>query len=184
MQDFDTQPPVDREVIEAWFEKRVLPLGLRPADSNEELMWEAAIHAAVKPFLTNYARALRGLLDQENWRRGHCPVCGGIPDFSFMEKSGGARWLLCSRCDTEWLFQRLQCPFCSNEDQNTLAYFTDDRGIYRLYVCDRCNRYIKAIDLRSAPPDTTLLIERLWTPDLDREAAEKGYRPGWADEVT
>lgn len=115
-------------------------------------------------------------MDQERWRRNYCPICGGHPDFAFLEKELGARWLLCSRCDTEWLFQRLQCPYCGNQTQKDLAYFTDDEGLYRLYVCEQCHKYIKAIDLRVAKSDILLPLERLFTLDMDRQAQEKGYQ--------
>ena len=55
---------------------------------------------------------------------------------------------MCSKCAAEWLFQRLECPYCGTQDQNTLAYFTDDKGLYRLYICEHCRHYLKAIDLR------------------------------------
>jgi len=117
-------------------------------------------------------------VDQERWRRQYCPVCGGPPDFAYLDKDAGARWLLCSRCDAEWLFQRLQCPYCGSQDQSALAYFTDDEGLYRLYVCEQCKRYLKAIDLRQTESEILLPLERLLTFELDVQARGKGYRPG------
>ena len=89
----------------------------------------------------------------------------------------GARWLLCSRCDTEWSFQRLECPYCGTKEQSALSFFTDEEGPYRLYVCDQCKCYLKAIDLRKAKDDIPLPLERLYTIDLDRQAKEYGYHP-------
>ncbi len=94
---------------------------------------------------------------------------------AFLEKEVGARWLLCSRCDTEWLFQRLECPYCGTNEPNALSFFPDDEGLYRLDVCDQCKCYLKAIDLRKAKDDTLLPLERLYTMDLDRQAKENGY---------
>ena len=90
----------------------------------------------------------------------------------------GLRGLLCSRCDAEWLFQRLQCPYCGTQNQAALAYFTDDEGVYRLYVCEQCHKYIKTIDLRHT--ESEVLVERVLTLDMDRQAQEKGYKPGWS----
>ena len=117
------------------------------------------------------------MVDQENWRRGFCPVCGGNPDIAFLDTERGARWLVCSRCDAEWVFQRLQCPYCGCTDQNALAYFTDDKGSYRLYVCEQCKHYLKAIDLRQAEEGVLMPLERLFTLDIDRQAQEDGYSP-------
>ena len=116
-----------------------------------------------------------GNVDQERWRRGYCPVCGGSPDFAYLDKERGSRWLVCSRCDTEWLFQRLQCPYCNTQDQNQLAYLTDNDGRYRLYVCDNCQQYLKAIDLQRAKGEVIIYLERLFTLYLDAQAREYGY---------
>ena len=165
-----------KEAVKAWFEGTELPSTILADDVNENL-FAAIIHATLKPFLVSHAKTLIGFVDQEHWRREYCPICGGSPDFAFLDKERGSRWLLCSRCDTEWLFQRLQCPYCGTQDQNALAYFTDDEGLYRLYVCEKCKRYLKAIDLRRAEAEVLLPLERLHTLDIDRQAQEQGYSP-------
>lgn len=165
-----------KEVVKAWFEGTELPSTILAEDVNENLL-AAIIHATLKPFLLSHAKTLTGFVDQEHWRREYCPICGGSPDFAFLDKERGSRWLLCSRCDTEWLFQRLQCPYCGTQNQNALAYFTDDKGLYRLYVCEKCKRYLKAIDLRQAEAEVLLPLERLYTLDIDRQAQEQGYSP-------
>ena len=115
-------------------------------------------------------------MPQEAWYKRYCPVCGGGPDFAFLDKErDGARWLLCSRCDAQWLFYRLVCPHCGNDDQHSLAYLTDDTGLYRLYVCEKCRRYLKTIDLRKTEAEVLLPLERILTLDLDRQAHESNY---------
>jgi FdhE protein len=168
---------LSKRVLRAWFKKARLPSTIA-VDSNEYLLLEAILHATLKPFLVSHAKTLISLVNQERWRRDYCPVCGGKPDFAFLDKERGARWLLCSRCDTEWLFQRLQCPYCGTDNQKDLSYFTDDEGIYRLYVCEQCHKYIKAIDLRATKTEVLASLERLLTLDMDRQAQEKGYQPG------
>jgi FdhE protein len=71
----------------------------------------------------------------------------------------------------------LQCPYCGTQDQNALAYFTDDKGLYRLYVCEQCKHYLKAIDLRQAEAEVLFPLERFYTVDMDRQAQEQGYKP-------
>jgi FdhE protein len=163
-----------REVVRNWFDGDKLP-PLATGESIDENLLRTIIQATLRPFLLSYSRALYGLIDQERWYRRCCPVCGGAPDFAFLDKERGARWLVCSRCDAEWRFQRLECPYCGNQDQNSLAYFADDEGLYRLYVCERCKGYLKAIDLRQAKDDALLPLERVLTSEMDRQAREKGY---------
>ncbi len=168
--------PVTEETVKAWFNGTELPPDTVTADVNEALLREI-IHASLKPYLLGYSTALLKLVNQENWRRGYCPVCGGIADFGFLDAERGSRWLVCSRCDAEWLFQRLQCPYCGTTDQNTLSYFTDDEGLYRLYVCEQCKHYLKIIDLRQAKSGVLIPLERLLTLDMDKQAREHGYSP-------
>ena len=178
----ESRPSLSKEMVKAWFEGASLP-PLTEADDVSEHLLETIIHATLNPFLVSYSKALLGLVNQERWRRGYCPICGGNPDFAFLDKERGARWLLCSRCDAEWLFQRLECPYCGTHDQDALAYFTDDEGLYRLYVCERCKRYLKTIDLRQAKSEVLLPLERLFTFNIDAQAQEYGYSPcdrAWA----
>ncbi len=114
-----------------------------------------------------------------SWRRGYCPICGGKPNFAFLDKERGARWLLCSRCDAQWLFQH-----CGTQDQNALAYFSSDDGLYRLYVCEQCKSYVKAIGLRQTEAEILLPLERVLTADMDRQAQEKGYISGGTSTVS
>lgn len=173
-----------KKVVRAWFERTKLPATIPLDNVNEYLLLEAIIHATLWPFLVSHSKALLSLIDQERWRREYCPICGGQPDFAFLDKERGARWLVCSRCDTEWLFQRLQCPYCGTQNQDALAYFTDDEGVYRLYVCEQCHKYIKAIDLRCTESEVSLPLERVLTVDMDRQAQEKGYQPSHSEPPT
>ena len=162
-----------KENAAAWFEGTRLPI----AEDVDEALWEFMIHTAIKPFLASHGEALLHLVDQELWRRGSCPVCGGSPDFSYLDKERGARWLLCSRCDAGWLFQRLECPYCGTQDQNALSFLMDDKGLYRLYVCHQCQHYLKTIDLRQIEDEVLLPLERLLTLDMDIQAQKDGYSP-------
>ena len=133
------------------------------------------LNQTLHPFLGNYAQALQPLLDGTTWFSQNCPVCGGQADFSYLSEENGARYLLCPRCDTEWLFKRLECPFCGNTDNKTWGYYPGEDGSYRLYVCDQCNHYLKTLDLREKKPDTSLIIERILTVAMDLAARERGY---------
>jgi len=136
----------------------------------------SVLQATFYPLLTTYSNELSPMIKQESWYQRYCPICGGSPDLAFLDKERGARWLLCSRCDTKWLYHRLVCPYCGNDEQKTLAFFTDDKGLYRLYVCDKCHHYIKAIDTRKSETEILLPLARVLTLDMDRQAQEMKYQ--------
>jgi FdhE protein len=173
------RPSLSKETARAWYEGARLPLPKAASDASEALL-TLIIHGAFRPFLIRHCEALLKLVNLEQWRRGYCPICGGNPDFAFLDKERGGRWLVCYRCDAEWPFQRLQCPYCGTQNQDDLAYFTNDKGLYRLHVCERCRSYLKTIDLRQTEHEVLLPLERYLTLDIDAQAHQDGYRPGSA----
>jgi FdhE protein len=133
---------------------------------------------SLRPLLRAQAQALSPYVDDSLWYRGCCPVCGGEPDIAALEHKSGRRRLLCSRCDSEWTFLRVACPFCGNEDPSQLAYYPGDDKVHRLNVCDRCHRYLKTVDLRETSEERLLPAERILTIDMDFAAQRAGYRVG------
>ncbi len=171
-----SSPVFLEQASRALFAENQLPSCIEPGDGNKNIL-EFALQAALKPFLLNHCQTMFSFVNQEKWRRGYCPICGGSPDFAFLDKENGARWLLCSRCDAEWLFQRLECPGCGTKEAGALTYFTDDEELYRLCVCEHCGCYLKTIDLRRAKKEVLLPLQRLLTLDLDIQAHNDGYHP-------
>jgi FdhE protein len=131
-----------------------------------------------------HADELKNRVDQETWLKGVCPVCGSLPAIQRLVRDDGRRMLRCSLCSTEWYFKRVMCPFCENEDHNTLRYFfvdessPIDKPAFRVDVCDKCKSYIKTLDERKLPesekPD--LYVENLSTLYLDMLAQRDGYK--------
>lgn len=156
---------VTQETIEQWYKGSL---------ENEYLSFVLA--TAIWPLLSRIAEEVMPYIEQELWRRGWCPVCGGQPDFSLLDQKAGSRYLFCSRCDSQWLFKRLECPFCGNDDPSLLAYFTEKSETYRLYVCEICRRWLKAIDLRMKEREILLPLERVLTLYMDQQALRAGYR--------
>jgi FdhE protein len=136
------------------------------------------LSSGLRPFLRARAQDLAPLVDDASWYRGYCPVCGGEPDMAALGKGSGRRRLLCSRCDSEWTFRRLGCPFCGNDEPGQLAHYPSDDHIYRLSVCERCRRYLKTIDLRAAAAEHPLAAERILSAGMDVAAERAGYRGG------
>jgi len=141
---------------------------------NGELL-AFVLNNSLHPFLRAYAQVLAPLIDDRLWYRGRCPICGGQPDLALLEAEMGGRHLLCSRCDSQWLFRRLECPFCSNTEPNKLIYYPSEDEVYRLYVCQVCNRYLKTIDMRRATSKVIPPVERIITVAMDVAAREAGY---------
>ena len=163
-----------KRTVQSWLEGNELPSAAVPEGVSQHLLG-SILQAALWPFLVGYSQGLIKQVNQESWRRHYCPVCGGHPDIAFLEKEQGSRWLVCGRCDAEWLYQRMECPFCGNQEQSSLAYFTDDSGQYRLYVCEKCRKYLKVVDLRQTEERVIINLERLFTLSLDAQARSQGY---------
>jgi len=116
------------------------------------------------PVFELYADKLKHRIEEGKWSKGFCPVCGSSPAMAYLREDDGKRILWCQFCSTQWSFMRLKCPFCSNDDQKTLRYFfTDEDDPHRVYVCDRCKRYLKTVDQRKMenPEDLDLVWENL-----------------------
>ncbi|MFA5316895.1 MAG: formate dehydrogenase accessory protein FdhE, partial [Dehalococcoidales bacterium] len=122
IREMDTGLLLDLKVLERWYSRNVVPRKGLPRGMNRHVMANLIL-STLKPYLVSYQATLIGMVHQDSWRRGYCPVCGGMPDLSYLESKNGARWLVCSRCDAEWGFQRMECPYCGNLDNKTLAYY-------------------------------------------------------------
>jgi FdhE protein len=149
-----------------------LPAG--PSETQGLLSF-VLIHS-LHPFLQAYAAALTPLMKDEQWYQRLCPVCGGEPDFGYLEKEVGGLRLLCSRCDTVWTYKRGECTFCGNSEKETFAYYLGDDEVYRLYLCDKCKRYLKVLDGRQTSLEPALPVQRIITLGMDISARQEGYR--------
>lgn len=151
-------------------------------ESHLELLNFVLTHT-LHPFLKPYSNALKPILEEQlgsdwdkGWQRGRCPICGGEPDFAFLDGDAGARHLVCARCDNSWLFPRIKCAFCDTTEPSDLSYYPSTDDVHRVYVCLQCKRYLKAVDKRGSPRPVSIEVERVSTMDLDLEAREQGYR--------
>jgi FdhE protein len=144
-------------------------------DAGEATLAEVSVDLALNPYLEWAAEFVLPHVDQQRWRRKYCPVCGGPPDFSYLEEDAGARYLLCSRCSSSWLYHRLGCPFCGTSDHTKISYYLGDDKAYRLYVCQACLRYLKTMDLRGLARQVLFPVERATTLAMDVAAHEAGY---------
>lgn len=89
----------------------------------------------------------------------------------------------CALCGTEWMFQRVLCPSCFEEDPTRLPSFSSDRHAnVRVEACETCRRYVKSLDL-SLDARPIPEVDDLLSISLDLWAAEQGFtrlEPGLA----
>lgn len=135
-----------------------------------------ALNQTLHPILAAHAAAWLPLVKEELWYRPVCPICGGAADFAALLPGGGARRLLCARCDAEWIAPRGACPFCGEAAPGRLGYFAGEDGVHRLYTCESCRRYLKTVDLRELARSVHLPAERILTIGMDVAALAAGYR--------
>lgn len=131
---------------------------------------------SLSPFYSAYTQKVARVNDFSLWRQGHCPVCGQAAVMARHRSTDGARVLFCWLCHAEWLFPRLVCPYCGNNDQDKLRFFyvQDDRAL-QVHVCEQCKRYLKTIDNRALEKDLLLDAEEIATRHLDLLAKNEGY---------
>lgn len=137
-----------------------------------DLFLEECLRPAFEKVVAGYGDVVL----KSKWSEGYCPICGKEPKIGEIKEEEGARFLFCNQCGIEWPFLRIKCPFCGNEEQQTLAYFTvEDDERYRVDVCNECKRYIKIVDFRETKEEPNLDIEDITTLHLDILATEEGY---------
>lgn len=146
-------------------------------DTEEEFfdLVELFLEESLRPSLEIVAQKYADVIACSGWSEGYCPVCGKEPKIGQIRGEEG-RFLFCNQCGFEWHFLRIKCPFCSNEEQQSLAYFTvEGDEQYRVDVCNECKRYIKIVDFRESKREPNLDVEDIATLHLDILANEEGY---------
>jgi len=136
---------------------------------------ELFLEESLRPALEDFAEEYGDIIRNSGWNEGYCPICGKEPKIGEIKGEEG-RFLFCNQCGFEWNYSRVKCPFCGNEEQQTLAYFTvegDER--YRVDVCNICKRYVKMVDFSDSDEKANLDVEDIATLHLDMLAAEEGY---------
>ncbi len=135
---------------------------------------DQVVQVAMGPFLARCAEAILPGLDLSPWNRPRCPLCGGEPDFATITPAAD-RLLICGRCTGQWPYDPLTCPFCGNADRSRITSFTSPEGIYRIYACDVCRRYLKTYDGRRATRPVMVAVDSVKTIPLDAAVLQKGY---------
>ncbi|MFH2076837.1 MAG: formate dehydrogenase accessory protein FdhE [Pseudomonadota bacterium] len=144
-------------------------------DASFDLV-ELFIEESLRPALEQVVARHGDAVTKADWSEGYCPICGREPKIGEIRDEEATRYLFCNQCGFQWSFRRIRCPFCGNEEQQTLAYFTiegDER--YRVDVCNACKRYIKIVDFRETNRKADMDVEDIATLHLDMLANDEGY---------
>jgi formate dehydrogenase maturation protein FdhE len=145
-----------------------------PAPADDGGMVGQVLTLAMRPFLSRCAEVLQQRRDLGIWTHGHCALCGGEPDFAVITPAA-ERHLICSRCTLRWNYEPLTCPYCRNSNRSLITSFATPDGQYRVYACDRCHRYLKALDGRRSSRPVMPLVDTVATLPLDAAAIQRGY---------
>jgi hypothetical protein len=129
---------------------------------------------AMRPFLSRCAEVVQQRPELSGWSHAHCPLCGGEPDLATLDAQGD-RHLVCGRCLLQWRFDPVTCPFCLNSDRGRITSFGTSDGVYRVYGCDACHRYLKACDTRRAGRPLMPVLDGVAMLPLDAAAMQRGY---------
>lgn len=144
------------------------------ADFPEDAAGSFLARTCLQPLAENLQSQLPEAEDQFG---NACPVCGGYPQLAILrpEGDGGRRSLLCSFCLREWLFRRVVCPWCGEEDKEKLPYYSSENCQHvRIQGCDTCHRYLKAVDM-TVNGNAVPLVDEAALAVLDVWAVNHGY---------
>lgn len=137
-----------------------------------------AIFMSLAPFYSAFMKEVSQKVGFTIWRQGYCPICGQTAVMARHRSENGARVLSCWLCHAEWIFPRLECPYCHNKEQKKLRFFyvIGDKA-RQVHVCEECKFYLKTIDGKVMTKDVFLDVEALATGYLDVLARKEGYKP-------
>jgi FdhE protein len=155
----------------------------------EELIQRWLDQEPLNPFESYLARASASPLleslasSPSNFGGGsslQCPACGGLPQLSYFAVSGealvsGPRYLVCSRCATNWVFSRMMCAGCGETNGTRLPIFQEQERFPHVRVdgCQTCQKYLLTLDLRRDTRAVPVVDEIAALP-LDLYARDQG----------
>jgi FdhE protein len=148
-----------------------------PASDDEAGSLDEVLGAAMRPFLSRCAEALQPRQELAHWTHPHCALCGGAPDLGYITPAAD-RHLVCGRCTLNWKYEPLTCPYCGNRERTRVTSFATTDGLYRVYGCDVCRRYLKVYDGRSGSRPVLPMVDSVATLPLDAAAIQRGYSAG------
>ena len=157
------------EIIQRWLDQQ-------PLDAFETYL----ARACASPLLEGASPSPTRGLGQGGGSSLHCPSCGGLPQLSYFAVSGealvsGPRYLVCSRCATNWVFSRMMCASCGESNGTKLPIYQEHEQFPHARVdgCQTCRKYLLTFDLRR---DTRAVpvVDEIASLPLDLYARDQG----------
>lgn len=150
------------------------------APSGAEATAQAHRQFCARAFLTPYAEYLAEHTEPPviEVTPSICPLCGAQPQLGVLrpEGDGTRRTLVCSVCATEWNYGRIGCPACGEGSETNLAiYVAEEVKQVRVEACEKCQAYIKTVDL-SKDGHAVPVVDEIAAVPLDLWAEQKGYK--------
>jgi FdhE protein len=135
------------------------------------------VFSSIRPNLEAYAEKLLPGLDEKDWMKRFCPVCGRLPYMAKLVGDEGRRALCCPACSAEWRYPRIKCANCGTEEQEKLHMLhPEGKSLERCAeVCDNCKRYIKIIDTRKLTEQPVMQLADAGSLHLDVLAQREGF---------
>jgi FdhE protein len=165
-------------------------IALYASENMEDLIQRWLEQKPLNPFETYLARASASPLleasatsssDAGGGSSLKCPSCGGLPQLSYFAVSGealvsGPRYLVCSRCATNWVFSRMTCAACGESTGPKLPIFQEHERFPHVRVdgCQTCRKYLLTFDLRRDTRAVPVVDEIAALP-LDLYARDQGF---------
>jgi FdhE protein len=132
----------------------------------------------MKPCIEKRAEMLKPFIQDLQWTKGYCPICGTLPELSFIKGEAAEKWLMCALCGHQWRFARMMCPFCENLDPEQMEFFSIvGREHERAELCHMCKRYLVSIELGKRPTEPAVEATSLGMVHMDILAQGRGFLP-------
>lgn len=140
-----------------------------------DLLWTLARHS-LKPAFRAWQRQLAPFVHEVDWEKGACFVCGVGATLAELQGNDQEKHLRCGQCGADWMFRRIACMYCHNDDPKRLGFFQLEKGgTVRVETCENCKGYLKIINAFAPNTLESIVIQDLTTLPFDYIAREKGY---------
>lgn len=128
--------------------------------------------ALIQPLLEEIARTIDPSF-YDKWWQASCPICGRIPNVARLRQR--KRYLVCTFCGAEYLYDNFTCVHCNNKDPYSLKFLTiDGKPEFQVDFCTKCKHYIKVINEEPLKDTIPKGLEDMITLDLDLVAKGEG----------
>lgn len=130
---------------------------------------------ALRPSLRQLSKRAEAELDLAGWSSGRCPVCGAWPSLAKLGEGDKPRILFCSLCETSWPFSRLECPFCRNDQADSLSYlYAEEEKDLSVDLCERCGQGIRTLGTKHHGAPVIPILDELVISHLAIAATKGG----------